>query len=93
MKYSLLAALLLLSGLAHSAPIDTPTCASLNKKTLYSAPDWDGNWGRANCWGGDVVDRSYVNENKTMKVKWNGSTRLCVVLKGEYLWDCRLEHD
>ena len=85
MKYSLLAALLLLSSVAHSTPREIPTCASLNQKTLYNVRSWGGNWGQADCWGGDLVGRSYVSRNKTMEVKWNDSRRLCVVLKGEYL--------
>ena len=91
MKYSLLAALLLLSSVAHSTPREIPTCASLNQKTLYNVRSWGGNWGQADCWGGDLVGRSYVSRNKIMEVKWTDSTRLCVVLKGEYLWDCRIE--
>ena len=39
MKYSLLAALLLNSGLAYSATEQLPTCASLDQKTLYAVRD------------------------------------------------------
>ena len=92
MKYSLLAALLLNSGLAYSATEQTPTCASLNQKTLHAVHEWDENWGQANCWGGDLVDRSYVSENKILEVKWKDGTMRCVVLKGEYLWNCQEEN-
>ena len=93
MKYSVLVALLLFFSVADSTPGELPTCTSLNQKTLYNVRSWGGHWGQANCWGGDLIGRSYVRRNKIMEVKWNDSTRLCVVLKGEYLWDCRLEHD
>jgi hypothetical protein len=91
MKYSLLAALLLNSGLAYSATEQLPTCASLHQKTLYAVHDRDGNWGQANCWGGDEVEQSYVVENVVLEIRWEDSSRRCVVLKGEYLWSCKEE--
>jgi hypothetical protein len=88
MKYSLLVALSLNSGFAYSATEQMPTCASLNEKTLYAVHDQDGNWGQPNCAGVDKVEKSYVAENVVLEIKWSDSSKPCLVLKGEYLWDC-----
>ena len=91
MKYSLLAALLLNSGLAYSATEEIPTCASLNQKTLQAVRDSENSWGQVNCLGSDVY-QMYVEQNMVLEIKWDNSSKRCVVLKGEYVWKCRPAH-
>lgn len=91
MKYSLLAALLLNSGLAYSASEDVPTCASLNQKTLYGFRDTERGWGEVRCPGGDV-SHMYVEQDVVVQIKWDNGSKRCVVLRGEYVWKCKTPH-
>ena len=91
MKYSLLAALLLNSGLAYSATEEIPTCASLDQKTLHAVRDTENSWGQVSCLGSDVA-QMYVEQNMVLEIKWDNSSKRCLVLKGEYVWKCRTAH-
>jgi hypothetical protein len=90
--FALICLFFCLPVVAQSSNGSVPACQNLGQGTLFNVQSWSGNWGRPDCRGVDEVVNSYVGRSHIIEVEWRNSSRKCVVLKGEYLWSCRISH-